>query len=196
MGLILNDLQASTKIAGTQYYEAEKLYSSKKIKHGEGVKVQRELGNSYDKNAIKVLSNSGSMLGYIPKNFAAVLAPKMDSGLKVSATIKEIGRRDGGLRLRINLVYENLPKPIINKPKSSNASATAQKTTTTVRKLITPNPTVPKPVAIPQNIPKPQPTVSRNEQSQPSYKRDETGSLLWWGWAAIVIIGLLILGNM
>jgi len=192
----LNDLQASTKIAGTQYYEAEKLYSSKKIKYGEAVKVQREPSNSYDKNAIKVLSNSGSMLGYIPKNFAAVLAPKMDSGLKVSANIKEIGRRDGGLRLRINLVYENLPKPVINKAKSSSLSATPQKTATTVRRSIKPSPTVPKPVARPQHTSKPQPTINRNEQSQPSYKGDETSGLPWWGWVAIVLVGLLILGNM
>lgn len=196
MGLVLNDLRASTKIAGTRYYAAEKLYSSKKLKRGDAVKLQRDPSNLYDKNAIKILSNSGSMLGYIPRTFAEVLAPKMDSGLKVSANIKEIGRRDGGLRLRINLVYENLRKPTINKAKSSSVSATPQKTATTFRRPITPNPTMPKPVARPQHTSKPQPTISRNEQSQPSYKDDETSGLPWWGWVAIVLVGLLILGNM
>lgn len=192
----MTDLQASTKVSGTQYYDAEKLYSSKKIKNGEDVKIQREPGNSYDRNAIQVLSNSGSMIGYIPKNFAAVLAPKMDAGIKVSATVKEIGRRDGDLRLRINLKYENLPTPIINKPKSSNATVITQKPISTFRKPIAPKPIAPSPVVKPQNSPKPQPTIKRDECSQPSSQRDNTDGMPWWGWAAIALIGILILGTM
>jgi len=58
------------------------------------VSLQREAGNTYDANAIKVNVTVGTgsqyQLGYVPKDLAAVLAPLMDKGIELIARFKRV----------------------------------------------------------------------------------------------------------
>jgi hypothetical protein len=76
-------------VAGTYYYEAEALHKSKKLAKGTSVALRRDPANKFDKNAIEVLHDSGALLGFIPKKFAAILAPLIGSGTRTSAAVKE-----------------------------------------------------------------------------------------------------------
>ena len=58
------------------------------------VALEREAGNAYDPNAVKVNVSVGSgaayHLGYIPKDLAAVLAPLLDKGIGLVARFKGV----------------------------------------------------------------------------------------------------------
>ena len=49
---------------------------------GRIVSFEREPGNQYDPNAIRVILADGKMLGYIAKEMAATMAYEMDHGMK------------------------------------------------------------------------------------------------------------------
>jgi SWI/SNF-related matrix-associated actin-dependent regulator of chromatin subfamily A3 len=59
-----------TKIVGVRYYNG---YAT----IGEHVRLQREPGNPYDRNAIQVLNVMGNQIGHIPRDVAARLAKYM-----------------------------------------------------------------------------------------------------------------------
>lgn len=75
-----------TKLAGTSNYKD----ALKGCKPGERLWLQREPNNPYDANAISVWSSSKKLVGYIKKDLAADLAPQMDRGNWIEATIKSI----------------------------------------------------------------------------------------------------------
>ena len=54
------------------------------------IELIREPDNKYDTNAIKVLAD-GEQIGYLGKEYAAIMAPMMDDCEEFMATIKEIG---------------------------------------------------------------------------------------------------------
>lgn len=54
------------------------------------IQLVREPENKYDINAIKVLAND-KQIGYIGKEYASILAPKMDEYEEFEANVKEVG---------------------------------------------------------------------------------------------------------
>jgi len=69
----------------------------KLAKHEAGtvnVTLERETDNIHDPNAVKVNVSVGSgavyHLGYIPADFAAVLAPLLDKGLEIKSRFNEV----------------------------------------------------------------------------------------------------------
>jgi hypothetical protein len=58
------------------------------------ISLERDKGNQYDSNAVAVVAsvvNRGSyIIGFLPKNLAALLAPVLDRGESVESTLKEI----------------------------------------------------------------------------------------------------------
>lgn len=50
----------------------------------------REPSNAYDSNAIKVISETGLHIGYVPREDAAYLADVLDTGCKQKLEIKKI----------------------------------------------------------------------------------------------------------
>lgn len=59
---------------------------------GERTRLVREPANAYDPNAIRVNLQNGETLGYLTKEFAAVLARQMDAGGDADAQISKIVR--------------------------------------------------------------------------------------------------------
>lgn len=76
-------------IAGTTFEGRQgKLWNLRKHDKGAYVMLRREKNNKYDPNAIAVIAVTGkthSKIGYVPKDKALWLAPKMDAGLLVRA---------------------------------------------------------------------------------------------------------------
>lgn len=56
---------------------------------GEYVTLEREPGNAYDKNAVKVILADGKMLGYIAKEMAIALSRELDGGMKFLVQISQ-----------------------------------------------------------------------------------------------------------
>jgi hypothetical protein len=60
-----------TKIVGIRYYSGI-------VSNGENTRLQRQPSNSYDRNAIQVLTIGGEQVGHVPREVASLLAPQMD----------------------------------------------------------------------------------------------------------------------
>jgi hypothetical protein len=56
----------------------------------EAVVLDREPDNPHDGNAILVLMQSGTELGYVPRELAKQMAPLLDAGADVEATVKKL----------------------------------------------------------------------------------------------------------
>ena len=52
--------------------------------------LEREPDNRHDRNAILILTESGDELGYVPREDAKVMAPLLDAGGWVDATVKKL----------------------------------------------------------------------------------------------------------
>jgi len=57
---------------------------------GSEVFLERELDNQYDRNAIRVINDTGKMIGYLAKEWASIYAEKLDMGMTFKAEVKEI----------------------------------------------------------------------------------------------------------
>ena len=110
----LNDLSASfrqawqmvkgrelvSKVAGVTF--GNRQTALKKLDRLEAssvnISLEREAGNTFDKNAVKVNISVGNgkdyHLGYIPKDLAALIAPLLDKGISLIARFKSV---TGGL---------------------------------------------------------------------------------------------------
>ena len=76
-------MKVPMNIVGSNFHQGANLTISK-MSAGDGVQFERQPNNIHDKNAIAVRTNEGKMLGFIPREFAEVLAPQFDEG-EVSA---------------------------------------------------------------------------------------------------------------
>lgn len=56
---------------------------------GDELILLRDVDNKYDSNAIKVTDQNGYQVGFVAKDWANILAPKMDLGFKYKVTVKE-----------------------------------------------------------------------------------------------------------
>ena len=93
---IVGTLPRDVRLVGTQY--EGRWAVARSLQRGEFLNIRRELDNAYDRNAILVF-RSDSELGYIPRGLASILAPEMDSGLRLSGRV--VSARDSRVVLRI-----------------------------------------------------------------------------------------------
>jgi hypothetical protein len=69
---------------------AERRDACEQLAVAEGVLLEREPDNRHDENAILILTQAGDELGYVPREDAKAMAPLMDAGGWVDATIKKL----------------------------------------------------------------------------------------------------------
>lgn len=81
-------MELHTKIAGVAF-EGRAQYV-RKIKVGQILRLRRNKDNPYDSNAIEVINTYSNMLGFIPKDIAAQLAPKIDEGCLYIAKVLSV----------------------------------------------------------------------------------------------------------
>lgn len=67
--------------------------------------LEREPDNQYDPNAIKVMTHDGQ-IGYIGKDYAAILAEKIDGGTEFCATLGEFGEHKS--RPYVNIIINEV----------------------------------------------------------------------------------------
>ncbi len=76
----------------------------KRCKKGDALLLIREPKNRYDRNAIKVCTQSHKQLGYISRELAEDMAPLMDEGNRASAQILNVtGESTLGCNLGCNI---------------------------------------------------------------------------------------------
>jgi len=92
-----NEFSFNTKIVGTSF-EGRQEYL-KQLKTGDVLVLECEPTNSFDKNAIKVLTEKGVHLGYIPKDTAA----KLNQDVLANSVVCEVAELTGGTAEKSNI---------------------------------------------------------------------------------------------
>lgn len=64
----IKDILSDISIVGTFYRTSEEISRAENLQIGEEIFLVRDPGNSFDKNAIKVMTKDNYHIGYIPKN--------------------------------------------------------------------------------------------------------------------------------
>lgn len=98
-----------SKIVGVTYKNRDGSSRQNIIKRcsvGELLELIREPKNEHDPNALKICRQNGEQLGYIGAEQAEELAPLMDSGKRVTATISDltggVGNESRGVNILIS----------------------------------------------------------------------------------------------
>ena len=92
------DLIMDTRIAGVTFDNPDgssRQELLQKLKPNAKLVLKREPTNQHDENAVKVL-NGKKMLGYLPRQAAAILAPVMDNRCKVRVERWSCGQSNAG----------------------------------------------------------------------------------------------------
>ena len=84
------------------YYE-NRIKVVEKLTIGEEIFFVREKDNQYDSNAIKVVNKNNETIGYVTKEKAQEIAPKLDAGNKYKCYINGIYEK----KIKVEIHYEN-----------------------------------------------------------------------------------------
>jgi hypothetical protein len=79
-------------VAGAARHHAEALASAGAAPGG-ALELRRDPGNEHDPNAIMVMLAGGAQAGWVPRELAAELAPRLDAGERWSALVLREQRR-------------------------------------------------------------------------------------------------------
>jgi HIRAN domain len=73
-------------VAGAARHHADAL-AADAAAPGRALELRRDTGNEHDANAIAVATEDGALLGFVPRELAAELAPDLDAGRPWSAVV-------------------------------------------------------------------------------------------------------------
>ncbi|MCM3364885.1 HIRAN domain-containing protein [Niallia sp. MER TA 168] len=96
-------IKFSTNLAGVTYDGRQKIIAQ--TSQFEKISLRRDKNNRHDRNAVGVYNANGRSLGWLPKGFAAIIAPEMDKGIEFYSEIIKIVGGNGynyGIQVRIS----------------------------------------------------------------------------------------------
>ena len=104
-----------------------------KARLGDPIRFLRRPTNPHDTKSIEALSRDGSSLGWVPKEIAAHLAPRMDAGMQVDGSVSAVvGGTETGLSLglRVALTYREVAewRPVTPEASSTRPAASDRNT--------------------------------------------------------------------
>jgi len=85
-------------IAGTRHYlecggeDCEKVILG--LKKGDRLKLELDLNNEYDPNAVKVFDMTNNVLGYLPRYYSENISKRLKEGAKYSCKVYEINKNN------------------------------------------------------------------------------------------------------
>jgi HIRAN domain len=95
---------AETYIAGIMYDGRHVIVPRLTLR--EQVRLRRQPDNAFDSRAVRVERLTGEHLGFVPREFAAQIAPHMDSGGQpIEATVTEIISDASGASFRVRICF-------------------------------------------------------------------------------------------
>jgi single-stranded-DNA-specific exonuclease len=93
-----------TKVVGVTYENRQQII--RRLRPGQEIKLVREPHNQHDRNAIAVRLNTGEQIGYIRKEMARDLAPRLDRlGHSVTGVINHITGGEFGKSYGVNISF-------------------------------------------------------------------------------------------
>lgn len=78
-------------IAGVQFRpRGEIMVAAKELNEGDLLTLQPEPTNKYDPNAVKILTEDGNFLGYVPKKFSAEISAMLEIEAPIECIIEAV----------------------------------------------------------------------------------------------------------
>jgi single-stranded-DNA-specific exonuclease len=74
-----------TKVVGVSFEGRQNII--KNLTVNTKIKLERDSDNRFDKNAVKVITESGEHLGFLARGVSKLVAPEMDRGIIFNASI-------------------------------------------------------------------------------------------------------------
>jgi hypothetical protein len=169
---------------------AERREGCQSLTVGDTVSLEREPDNVHDGNAILVFTQDGMELGYVPREDAREMAPLLDAGAEVEATVKKLLETAEGDVLPV--VVSLLRRGDVGAPATSPAATLSTKPPESLPASPPAN-TQPSQPASPSPAPRPQQPLRdvlspRVEASPPGHRT------LSVGWVLVVVLGLAVAG--
>jgi len=92
-----------TKVAGVTFEGRQETVQA--LRPGDALMLRREPDNPHDPHAVKVVTASGTQIGYLSARVASRLAPSIDSGTRYAAAVSQItggGERSYGVNIYVH----------------------------------------------------------------------------------------------
>ncbi|TMI76100.1 MAG: single-stranded-DNA-specific exonuclease RecJ [Bacillati bacterium ANGP1] len=92
-----------TKVAGVTFEGRQETVQA--LRPGDALMLRREPDNPHDPHAVKVVTASGTQIGYLSARVASRLAPSIDSGARYAAAVSQItggGERSYGVNIYVH----------------------------------------------------------------------------------------------
>jgi len=95
-----------TKVVGVTFEGRQRYVRQTRV--GERVSLVRDRYNPHDRNAIKVVNALGNEIGFISRELASQMAPRMDAGTTYTATVTAITGLNPGDNMGVNILVRQL----------------------------------------------------------------------------------------
>lgn len=102
----------NVNIAGTNYVDMSEVYN--RLFEDDIVYLKREADNQFDSNAIEIITTSGYVIGYVPKEHNYILKNLMDKGKYLYGKVKEISEDFSIINIDIYLSYKDVIEEVTN----------------------------------------------------------------------------------
>lgn len=98
----------STNVSRSEFRSKE--YVERELKKSRLFYLQREEDNPYDKNAIRIIGESGYVIGYVPRKDNAILANLLRGERYLYCLVREYSLEKNYIKIRIYLSYKSVIK--------------------------------------------------------------------------------------
>src|SRR5439155_992836 len=101
-----------TKVAGVTFESRQETVRA--LRPGDPLMLRREPDNPHDPHAVKVVTASGTQIGYLSARIASRLAPSIDTGIRYAAAVTQItggGDRSFGVNIHVHRHDAPLDEP-------------------------------------------------------------------------------------
>ena len=95
-----------TKVAGVSFEGRQRYVRHMRV--GERIILQRDRYNAYDRNAVKVINSNGEQIGFLSREVASNVAPRMDMGHQYAAVCTAVTGMNPGDTMGVNILVREL----------------------------------------------------------------------------------------
>ena len=95
-----------SKVAGVTFEGRQRYIRDMYRNSSTALILRRDRNNPYDSNAVAVINEYGQQIGFLSRDVASKIAPRMDAGIKVTAKVSAINVGEVGCNAGVNIYIE------------------------------------------------------------------------------------------
>lgn len=84
-------MEVISKVKGTSYRSSKDICAARLLEKGDAIILRQEPDNEHDSNAIQVMTRTGNVIGYVEREYSALLSQNFD---RLTASVESIRNRE------------------------------------------------------------------------------------------------------